>query len=68
MVVAADKGSDRVDGRFNPGKDVNNTLTVWEAMMYSLLFGLSIVIIVVVNVGGRLKNMRRLVREGNRVA
>lgn len=36
MVVAADKGSDRVGGRFNPGKDVNNMLTVWEAMMYSL--------------------------------
>jgi len=33
MVVAAGSGSERVDGRFRPGKDVKRTLTTCEAMV-----------------------------------
>jgi hypothetical protein len=31
--VSADRGKERVAGRFNPGKDVRRTFTVGEAML-----------------------------------
>lgn len=37
MVVAAGKGSDRVDGRLRPGKEVNRTLTIGEEDMLDFL-------------------------------
>jgi hypothetical protein len=33
MVVSAETGSERVDGRFSPGKEVRRTLTVEEGML-----------------------------------
>jgi len=37
MVMVAERGRERVDGRLRPGKEVNRTLMVEETMMNQLL-------------------------------